>query len=39
MTTKFKRKLSAHEGLIVFLAMAPIVVILVIVGYLIGLML
>jgi hypothetical protein len=39
MTTKFKRKLSAHEGLIVFLAMAPIVVILVIIGYLIGLML
>ncbi len=39
MTTKFKRKLSAHEGLIVFLAMAPIIVILVLVGYLIGLML
>jgi hypothetical protein len=39
MTTKFKRKLSAHEGLLVFLAMAPIVVILVIIGYLIGLML
>jgi hypothetical protein len=39
MTTKFKRKLSAHEGLIVFLAMAPIVVILVIIGYLIGLIL
>ena len=39
MTTKFKRKLSAHEGLIVFLAMAPIIVILVIIGYLIGLML
>ena len=39
MTTKFKRKLSPHEGLIVFLAMAPIVVILVIIGYLIGLML
>jgi hypothetical protein len=39
VTTKFKRKLSAHEGLIVFLAMAPVVVILVIVGYLIGLML
>ena len=39
MTTKYKRRLSAHEGLIVFLAMAPIVVILVIIGYLIGLML
>lgn len=39
MTTKYKRRLSAHEGLIVFLAMAPIIVILVIVGYLIGLML
>ena len=39
MTTKFKRKLSAHEGLLIFLALAPVVVILVIVGYLIGLML
>ena len=39
MTTKYKRRLSAHEGLIVFLAMAPIIMILVIVGYLIGLML
>ena len=39
MTTKFKRKLSAHEGLIIFLALTPVVVILVIVGYLIGLML
>ena len=39
MTTKYKRRLSAREGLIVFLAMAPIIVILVIVGYLIGLML
>jgi hypothetical protein len=39
VTTKFKRKLSAHEGLLIFLALAPVVVILVIVGYLIGLML
>ena len=39
MTTKFKRNLSAHEGLIMFLALAPVIVILVIIGYLIGLML
>jgi len=39
MTTKYKRRFSAHEGLIMFLALAPVIVILVIIGYLIGLML
>lgn len=39
MTTKFKRNLSAHESLVIFLAAAPVIVILVIIGYLIGLML
>ena len=39
MTTKYKRKLSAHEGLIMLLAIIPVIIILAIIGYLIGLVL
>jgi hypothetical protein len=36
MTTKFKRKMSAHEGLMIFIAMVPVLVILILVAYVIG---
>ena len=35
MTTKFKRKMSAHEGLMIFIAMVPVLVILILVAYVI----
>ena len=36
MTTKFKRKMSAHEGLMIFIASVPVLVILILVAYVIG---
>jgi hypothetical protein len=36
MTTKFKRKMSAHEGLMIFIAIVPVLVILILVAYVIG---
>jgi hypothetical protein len=36
MTTKFKRKMSAHEGLMIFIATVPVLVILILVAYVIG---
>jgi hypothetical protein len=36
MTTKFKRKMSAHEGLMIFIATVPGLVILILVAYVIG---
>jgi hypothetical protein len=36
MTTKFKRKMSAHEGLMIFIAIVPVLVILILVAYVIS---
>ena len=36
MTTKFKRKMSAHEGLMIFIASVPVLVILILVAYVVG---